>query len=134
MTDNMRSLKELRSIYLDNDEAVSEFDSIMSGYRRRKIVRWSSALAACIILLIGLVHISYKGSTEDSLPTTAELLETINVLAGSNLDEINNINAKPCRKGIILTVEYKNGETRAFLMKRNPDGSSYELTAQNNIR
>lgn len=136
MSDNMhlRNLKELSDFYLNNNEAIEEFDSIMSGYRRRKIVKWSSALAACIILFAGLIHISYNKATEDSLPTTAELLETINVLAGSNLDEINNINAKPCRKGIVLTVEYKNGEKQAYLMKRNSDGGSFEMTAQNNIR
>lgn len=63
--------------------------------------------------------------------TTVELIETISALTEKSLDEIDSINAKPGRNGIVVTAEFKNGITKTYLMKRGADGSSIEMTAQN---
>lgn len=132
MAYNKRNLKELTDIYL-NDEAVREFDSIMAGFRRKRLVRRTVAAAAALLILVcaGFGIRSFNTAESYADITTIEIIEVISTLAGSDVDEINCITAKPDRDCIIVTAEFKTGVTRTYIMKRGADGSSIELTAQN---
>ena len=131
MANNM-TIEELEKTYL-SDSSASEFDSCIARSRRRRRVRWTVSCAASLVTLcaLGMAVKPIKSQHSGKDITTIELIETISVLAESNLDEINSINAKPCRNGITVTAEFKNGVTRTYLMKRGADGSTIEMTAQN---
>ena len=60
---------------------------------------------------------------------TVEILEAINVLANTGMDEIASITATPSEIGLVVTAEYRDGRTARFLMKKDADGSAVELTA-----
>ena len=126
-------MKELADIYLNDDAVVNEFDSIMSGYRRRQFVRRTAAVAATLLILVcaGLGFKSFSASDSCADITTIEIIETIGVLADSDVDDINCVTAKPGRNGILVTAEFKTGVKKTYLMKRGADGSSIEMTAQN---
>lgn len=133
MAENKRNLKELTDIYLNDDAAVREFDSIMADYKRKLFLKRTVAVAASLLILVcvgfGIKSINTTESYADI--TTIELLEMIGTLAESDVDEISCITAKPDRNCIIVTAEFKTGVTRTYIMKRGADGSSIELTAQN---
>lgn len=133
MADNKRNISELTEIYLNDDGAVREFDSIMAGFRRKRLVRGTLAVAASLLILVcvGFGFKSLGAADTYSDISTVELLETISVLTESEVDEIDSITAKPSKDCIIVTAEFKTGLTRNYIMKRGADGSSIELTAQN---
>ena len=131
MANNM-TREDLERTYL-SDSSASEFDSCIARFRRRRRVRRAVSCAASLVILcsLGLVVKPLNSQHSDNDITTVELIETISLLTESNIDEINSINAKPCRNGITVTAEFKNGVTRTYLMKRGADGSTIEMTAQN---
>lgn len=131
MANNM-TIEELEKTYLSASSA-SEFDSCIARFKRRQRVRWTISCAATLVILcaLGLAVKPLNSQHSGNDITTAEIIETINILTESNIDQINNINAKPCRNGITVTAEFKNGVTRTYLMKRGDDGSTIEMTAQN---
>ena len=130
MANNM-TIEELEKTYL-SDSSAKEFDSCIARFRRRQRVRRTVSCAASLVILciLGIVVIPFNPHHSGNDITTVELIETISVLTESNIDEINSINAKPCRNGITVTAEFKNGVTRTYLMKRGADGSTIEMTAQ----
>lgn len=127
-----RSIEELEKTYL-SDASANEFDSHIARFRRKQRIRWTVSCAASLLIM---VFIGRSVKTYDALDsyaeiTTVELIETISALTENSLDEINSINAKPGRNGVVVTAEFKNGITKTYLMKRGADGSSIEMTAQN---
>lgn len=132
MADNIRNIKELTDIYL-NDAAEGEFDSMMAGYRKKRFIGISAALATVLVVMLVLGR---NGMVQDSQRfyediTTLELMKTISAMAEDDLDDIASITAKPGKNGIVVTTCFKTGETRTYLMTRGADGSSIEMTAQN---
>ena len=128
---NNITIEELEKTYL-SDSSANEFDLCIARFRRRQRVRRTISCAASLVILctLGLVVKPFNSQHPSKEITTVELIETISVLTESNIDEINSINAKPCRNGITVTAEFKNGVTRTYLMKRGADGSTIEMTAQ----
>lgn len=128
---NNITIEELEKTYL-SDSSANEFDLCIARFRRRQRVRRAVSCAASLVILctLGLVVKPFNSQHLSKEITTVELIETISVLTESNIDEINSINAKPCRNGITVTAEFKNGVTRTYLMKRGTDGSTIEMTAQ----
>ena len=128
---NNITIEELEKTYL-SDSSAKEFDSCIARFRRRQRVRRTVSCAASLVILctLGFVVKPFNPQYPGTDITTVELIETISVLTESNIDEINSINAKPCRNGITVTAEFKNGVTRTYLMKRGTDGSTIEMTAQ----
>ena len=129
---NKMTIEELERAYL-SDSSASEFDSYIAGFRRKQRVRRAVSCAVSLVILctLGFVVKPFNPQYPGTDITTVELIETINVLTESNIDEINSINAKPGRNGITVTAEFKNGITRTYFMKRGADGSTIEMTAQN---
>lgn len=129
---NKMTIEELERAYL-SDSSASEFDSYIAKFRRRQMVRRAVSCAALLVILcsLGLAVKPFNPQHSGKEITTVELIETISVLAESNIDEINSINAKPGKNGITVTAEFKNGITRTYFMKRGADGSTIEMTAQN---
>lgn len=128
---NKMTIQELEKAYL-SESSAKEFDSCIAGFRRKQRVRWTVSCAASVVILctLGMIVKPFNSQHPGNDITTVELIETISVLTESNIDEINSINAKPCRNGITVTAEFKNGVTRTYLMKRGADGSTIEMTAQ----
>ena len=126
-----RTIEELEKTYL-SDASANEFDSWIARFRRKQRIRWTVSCAASLLVVMFLGKSVKTWNDKDTYAeiTTVELIETIGVLTDNNLDEISSINAKPGRNGIMVTVDFKNGITRTYLMKRGADGSSIELTAQ----
>lgn len=132
MTNNKRSMEELKATYL-SDEAVVEFDSLLAKSRRKTFICSTVASAASLVIFISLfLAINNNKSKPGTNINTIELLETINLLTQTNMDDISTITAKPGKKGIIIITEFTNGSSRKYLMKRGADGVSIEMTAQNN--
>ena len=127
-----RTIEELEKTYLSYASA-NEFDSWIARFKRKQRVRWAASCAASLLIVMLLGRSITTSNTHDSYAeiTTAELMETISALTENSLDEISNINAKPDKNGIVVTVEFNNGITKTYLMKRGADGSSIEMTAQN---
>ncbi len=133
MTNNKRSMEELKATYL-NDEAVVEFDSLLAKSRRKTFIRSTIASAASLVIFISLfLAINNNKSKLGTDINTIELLETINLLTQTNMENISTITAKPDKKGIIITTEFTDGSSRKYLMTRRIDGS-IEMTAQNGKR
>ena len=127
-----RTIEELEKTYLSYASA-NEFDSWIARFKRKQRVRWAASCAASLLIVMLLGRSITTSNTHDSYAeiTTAELMETISALTENSLDEISNINAKPDKNGIVVTVEFNNGITKTYLMKRRANGSSIEMTAQN---
>ena len=129
-----RTIEELEKTYL-SDTSANEFDSWIARFKRKQRIRWTVSCAASLLIVMFLGKSVKTYNTLDSYSeiTTVELIETISALTENSLDEINSINAKPGRNGIVVTAEFKNGITKTYLMKRGADGSSIEIemTAQN---
>lgn len=129
-----RTIEELEKTYL-SDASANEFDSWIARFKRKQRIRWTATCAASLLIVMFLGKSVKTYNTLDSYSeiTTVEFIETISALTENSLDEINSINAKPGRNGIVVTAEFKNGITKTYLMKRGADGSSIEIemTAQN---
>ena len=125
-----RTIEELEKTYL-SDASANEFDSWIARFKRKQRIRWTVSCAGLLLIVMFLGKSVKTYNTLDSYAeiTTVELIETISALTGNSLDEINSINAKPGRNGIVVTAEFKNGITKTYLMKRGADGSSIEMTA-----
>ena len=126
-----RSIEELEKTYL-SDASANEFDSHIARFRRKQRIRWTVSCAASllIVLFLGKSIKTYNAVDSYAEITTVELMETISALTENNLDEINNINVKPGKNGIVVTAEFNDGITKTYLMRRGADGSSIEMTAQ----
>ena len=127
-----RTIEELEKTYL-SDTSANECDAWIERFKRKQRFRWTATCAATMLIVRLLRKSLETYNTLDSYAesTTVELIETISALTENSLDEINSINAKPGRNGIVVTAEFKNGITKTYLMKRGADGSSIEMTAQN---
>lgn len=127
-----RTIGELEKTYL-SDASEYEFDSWIARFKRKQRIRWTVSCAASLLIVMFLGMSIKTNNAMDSYAeiTTVELIETISALTENSLDEINSINAKPGRNGVVVTAEFKNGITKTYLMKRGADGSSIEMTAQN---
>lgn len=126
-----RSIEELEKTYL-SDASANEFDSYIARFRRKQRIRWTVSCAALLLFVMFLGMSIKTNNAVDSYAeiTTVELMETISALTENNLDEINNINVKPGKNGIVVTAEFNDGITKTYLMRRGADGSSIEMTAQ----
>ena len=127
-----RTIEELEKTYL-SDSSASEFDSWITRFRRKQRICWTVSCAASLLIVMFLGKAIKTNNSLDSYAeiTTVELMETISAFTENSLDEIDNINAKPGKNGIVVTAEFKNGATKTYLMKRGADGSSIEMTVQN---
>ena len=145
MTD--RTLEELERTYL-SDSSVIEYDRCVARHRRRRLVRYAAGCAGVLLVAVslslwsggpwsvaggegvdaGTAAGSGAGSAGADIPTV-EILEAINVLANTGMDEIASITATPSEIGLVVTAEYRDGRTARFLMKKDADGSAVELTA-----
>ena len=129
---NKMTIDELEQTYL-SESSANEFDSCIARFRRKQRVRRAISCAASVVILctLGMVFKPFNSQHPGNDITTVELIEAISVLAESNIDQINSINAKPGKNGITVTADFKNGVTRTYLLKRGDDGSTIEMTAQN---
>ena len=127
-----RTIEELERTYL-SDASANEFDSWVARFKRKQRIRWivSCAASLLIVMFLGMSIKTNNAMDPYAEITTVELIETISALTENSFDEINSINAKPGRNGVVVTAEFKNGITKTYLMKRGADGSSIEMTAQN---
>lgn len=135
MTD--RTLEDLERTYL-SDSSVIEYDRCVARHRRGQRLRVAAGCAAVLLVAISL-SLGFgggegKGASDGieasaaAIPTV-EILEAINVLANTGMDEIASITATPSEIGLVVTAEYRDGRTARFLMKKDADGSAVELTA-----
>lgn len=126
MTDNGK----LADKYLNDDAAVAEFDSLMAGYRRKRLFGGTLACVAAVLLAVGIAHMTGGSGTGTGggIPTV-EVLESISALADTGMGEFESITARPVGNGVEVTAEYADGKVARFFMKK--DGYGIEMTAQN---
>lgn len=145
MTD--RTIEELERTYL-SDSSVIEYDRCVARHRRLRLVRYAAGCAAVMLVVVSLslwsggawsvgrgeggdavtAAGSCAGSAGADIPTV-EILEAINALASTGMEEIASITAKPSGIGVVVTADYRDGRSARFLMKRDACGSALELTA-----
>lgn len=132
MTDNDRTIRELTELYL-NEEAVREFDSIMSRHKRKRFLRNSLACAAGVLLIVSVTLLFRANSKSEAMPgiTTTEILETISILCNIDSGNIDNITATPDGARVLITAWFKDGSSKKFIMHRGSGPSSTTLCAQN---
>lgn len=116
-----------------SDEAVAEFDRIVSEYerpaRRRKAIRWSSGLAAAAVMT--LLAVGTWTNHEDPIPPM-EIAEGMRHLMDINSEEILSIEAIPKGSKAILTAKMRDGSIRTFVMTADKDGSSILIALNEN--
>ena len=129
MNGRMKSRRELEERYLSVDR-VEEFDSIVRSWQKRRRIRSSSAIAAAVLIIL-CVGVIWRN--ENALPdiSTIEVMQTIQAFTEYSMDELEYINIKPQECGLIVSVHFKDGTKRNYIMSRGSDGSTIELTAQN---
>lgn len=127
-----RTLEQLERTYL-SDSAVNEFDGYISKFKRKQNIRRIAACAAAMVVVVSILCTHNISNRPDSLNNiqTVEMLDAIAALANTGMDEIVTIVAKPTKMGVVITAEYRNGDTAKFLMKKDSNGSSVEMTAMN---
>ena len=117
-----------------SDEAVAEFDRIVSGYerplRRRRVLRWTAGIAAAAFA--ALVMILTPGSDGDAQITPMEIAEGIDQLMNLNPDEISSITAIPKGSRVILTARLKDGSECSYIMTIEESSGTMSLVAVNN--
>ncbi|MGM9721264.1 MAG: hypothetical protein ACI3YW_01375 [Candidatus Egerieousia sp.] len=129
MNGKMKSRRELEERYLSAGR-VEEFDSIVRSWQKRRRIRSSSAIAAAVVIIL-CVGVIWRN--ENALPdiSTIEVMQTIQAFTEYSMDELEYINIKPQECGLIVSVHFKDGTKRNYIMSRGSDGSTIELTAQN---
>lgn len=117
-----------------SDEAVAEFDRIVSEYERplmrKKVLRWVGSIAAAAAIAVPLIVSRPWGKQGDPIDPIA-MIEGIKHLMEIDSEEILSISAVPNGSQAILTANLKDGSTRFFIMTMDSDGLSYHLTANN---
>ena len=117
-----------------SDEAVAEFDRIVSGYerplRRRRVLRWTAGIAAAAFA--ALVMILTPGSDGDSQITPMEIAEGIDQLMNLKPEEISSITAIPKGSRVILTARLKDGSECSYIMTIEESSGTMSLVAVNN--
>lgn len=128
MNGRMKSRRELEERYLSAGR-VEEFDSIVRSWQKRRRIRSSSAIAAAVVIIL-CVGVIWRN--ENALPdiSTIEVMQTIQAFTEYSMDELEYINIKPQECGLIVSVHFKDGTKRNYIMSRGSDGSTIELTAQ----
>lgn len=129
MNGRMKSRRELEERYLSAGR-VEEFDSIVRSWQKRRRIFSSSAIAAAVVIIL-CVGVIWRN--ENALPdiSTIEVMQTIKAFTEYSMDELEYINIKPQECGLIVSVHFKDGTKRNYIMSRGSDGSTIELTAQN---
>ena len=129
MNGRMKSRRELEERYLSAGR-VEEFDSIVRSWQKRRRIRSISAIAAAVVIIL-CVGVIWRN--ENALPdiSTIEVMQTIQAFTEYSMDELEYINIKPQECGLIVSVHFKDGTKRNYIMSRGSDGSTIELTAQN---
>lgn len=129
MNGRMKSRRELEERYLSAGR-VEEFDSIVRSWQKRRRICSISAIAAAVVIIL-CVGVIWRN--ENALPdiSTIEVMQTIQAFTEYSMDELEYINIKPQESGLIVSVHFKDGTKRNYIMSRGSDGSTIELTAQN---
>ena len=129
MNGRMKSRRELEERYLSAGR-VEEFDSIVRSWQKRRRICSISAIAAAVVIIL-CVGVIWRN--ENALPdiSTIEVMQTIKAFTEYSMDELEYINIKPQVCGLIVSVHFKDGTKRNYIMSRGSDGSTIELTAQN---
>ena len=116
-----------------SDEAVAEFDRIVSGYekklRRRITLRWAAGLAAAAV--VALFIIPNRENDVDSLISPMEIAEGIEQLMNLNAEEITSITAIPQGSKAILTAKMKDGREYSYIMTIEEGSGNLSLVAFN---
>ena len=119
-----------------SDEAVAEFDRIVSDYekpaRRRRAIRWTAGLAAAAALVISLFSFIPRESPAESPISPVVIAESIGHLMDINSGEVESINAVPKGSKAFVTLRFKNGSECYYLMSYDVESGSASLVAINN--
>lgn len=131
MENKMRDIQQLNDIYLKDNVAVDEFDTIINRYKRKKMM--GASIAALILIISISTHLAISSVAQKNMPSTSELLETVETLTNMEDDKIDNISVESRRGVILLTANYTDGAIMKYSLKRSDDGSSIELIAHNTL-
>lgn len=131
MENKMRDIQQLNDIYLKDNVAVDEFDTIINRYKRKKMM--GASIVALILIISISTHLAISSVAQKNMPSTSELLETVETLTNMEDDKIDNISVESRRGVILLTTNYTDGAIMKYSLKRSDDGSSIELIAHNTL-
>ena len=109
----------------------SSIKTTLSKFKRKQNIRRIAACVATLVVIVSIVCTHHSRTDNLNNIQTIEMLDAITALANTGMDEIVTIVAKPTKMGIVVTAEYRNGETAKFLMKKDSNGCSVEMTAMN---
>ena len=113
---------------------TADFDRVTKGRRPvRMFIRWGSAAAAAIILLLVCLHIGHnqKQPETQSAISTMQMLEGMEIISRIEVGEIESVKAEPQGSTVIITVKLTDGKERSYSMTCNQDASSLSFTALN---
>lgn len=113
---------------------TADFDRMTKGRRPvRMFIRWGSAAAAAIILLLVCLHIGHNQKQQEtqSAISTMQMLEGMEIISRIEVGEIESVKAEPQGSTVIITVKLTDGKERSYSMTCNQDASSLSFTALN---
>lgn len=108
--------------------AEKEFDAIVSKTRRRsRSMKWAFGFAAgvAIVVSLGILFSDRRASDFNGL----EIAQGIEQIISLDMDNVENITARPKGKDVIITALMKNGSTCTYLMSKDAGASAISITA-----
>lgn len=110
--------------------AEKEFDAIVSkAGRRNRIIRWTFSFAAGAAIVIGLGFFFTNRRACDF--NGLEIAQGVEQIASLDMDNVENITARPKGNKVIITALMKNGSKCSYLMSKDTGTSSISITAMN---
>lgn len=110
--------------------AGKEFDTIVSkAARRSRIMRWtfSFAAGAAIVISLGIIFTNRRTCDFNCL----EIAQGIEQIISLNMDNVENITARPKGNDVIIRALMKDGSTCSYLMSKDTGTSAVSITAMN---
>ena len=114
-----RTLEELENTYLSGS-SVDEFDSLVAGARRKRIVCASMCGSLVAILILALYFSRPTSPVIDSL----SIVEGIEKITELYYPDVLYIEARPDRDKVYLTAHLRDGVMHKYLMYIEKDGTT----------
>lgn len=108
--------------------AEKEFDAVVSrAGRRSRTTKWafSFAAGAAIIISLGILFTGRRTCDFNGL----EIAQGIEQIISLDMDNVENITARPKGNDVIITALMKNGSTCTYLMSKDAGTSAVSITA-----
>ena len=118
-----------------SDEAVAEFDRIVSEYesplRRKRTLSWAAGIASAAAVALAVILPLRK--TEETPLSPVVIAEGIGQLMDINSGMVESINAVPQGSKALISVRLTDGSEYYYIMSYDGDAGTTSLVAVNDF-